>query len=162
MAERPTKRTAEVEQRIIEGLSDGVSLRKLCREDGMPAWRTVYDWLAADPAFAAAVGHARDLGHDALAEDIVDIADSTPAISDHVARAKMRIETRLKLLACWNPKKYGSRQTLEHSGVDGKPIEVAHADVGQLARNLRAIASGQAEPVPIEAQPAKLLGSDLL
>ena len=53
MAERPTLRTPEVEQQIIEGLSDGVSLREICRREGMPKWRTVYDWIGADPQFAA-------------------------------------------------------------------------------------------------------------
>lgn len=162
MAERPTLRTPEVEQQIIEGLSDGVSLREICRREGMPSWRAVYDWIGADPQFAARLERARQLGFEALAEDVLHIADNTRAISDHVQLSKLRIETRLKLLAAWHPKKYGSKQTLEHSGVDGEPIKVAHADVGQLARNLRAIASGQAEPVPIEAQPTKLLGSDLL
>ena len=162
MAERPTKRTAEVEQRIIDGLCDGLPLVQLCQQEGMLTRRAVYDWIRADPDFAAQVEHARNLGYEALAEDALHIADNTRAIGDHVQLAKMRIDTRLRLLASWHPKRYGQKQSLEHSGVDGKPIEVAHADVGQLARNLRAIASGQAEPVPIEAQPAKLLGSDLL
>ena len=45
MAKRQSKRTPEVEERIIEGLTDGVPLRVLCRQDDIPSWRTVYDWI---------------------------------------------------------------------------------------------------------------------
>jgi hypothetical protein len=33
-----------------------------------------------------------------------------------VEHRKLRIDTRLKLLAKWNPKKYGDKQAIEHSG----------------------------------------------
>lgn len=140
MAQRPTKRTPEVEQRIIDGLCDGIPLRELCRQDGMPNWRTVYDWIAADADLAARIAHARELGFDAIAEDILDIADdgtndwverkrndgSTAVVidSEHVQRSKLRIETRLKLLAKWNPKKYGEKQMTELTGADGGAVQV--------------------------------------
>lgn len=124
MAERLTKRTPEVEDRIIEGLCDGIPLRELCRQDGMPNWRTVYDWISADADLAARIAHARDLGFDAIAEDILDIADDTPAISDHVQRSKMRIDTRLKLLACWSPKRYGNKQDVSIGNKEGETLKV--------------------------------------
>ncbi len=140
MAERPSKRTPEVEQRIIDGLCDGIPLRELCRQEGMPNWRTVYHWLDADPDLAARVARARELGFDAIAEDILDIADDgtndwverkrqngtvmTVVDSEHVQRSKLRIETRLKLLACWDPKKYGAKQTTEITGADGGAVQV--------------------------------------
>jgi len=124
MAKRQTKRTPEVEERIIEGLTDGVALRVLCRQDGMPSWRTVYDWINADPSLAARIAYARDLGFEAIAEDILDIADDTPAISEHVQRNKMRIDTRLKLLACWSPKRYGNKQDVSIGNKEGETLKV--------------------------------------
>ena len=124
MAKRQTKRTPEVEERIIEGLTDGVPLRVLCRQDDMPSWRTVYDWINADPSFASRVAYARDLGFEAIAEDILDIADDTPAISEHVQRSKMRIDTRLKLLACWSPKRYGNKQDVSIGNKEGETLKV--------------------------------------
>jgi hypothetical protein len=137
MAERATKRTPEVEERIIHGLCDGIPLRELCRQDGMPNWRTVYDWISADEDLAARIAHARDMGFDAIAEDILDIADdgtndwierkkqdgSTDTVidSEHVQRSKLRIETRLKLLAKWSPKKYGDK--LHLAGHDGGTVK---------------------------------------
>lgn len=124
MAKRQSKRTPEVEERIIEGLTDGVPLRVLCRQDDIPSWRTVYDWINADPSFAARVAYARDLGFEAIAEDILDIADDTPAISEHVQRSKMRIDTRLKLLACWSPKRYGNKQDVSIGNKEGETLKV--------------------------------------
>jgi hypothetical protein len=124
MAKRQTKRTPEVEERIIEGLTDGVPLRVLCRQDDIPSWRTVYDWINADPSFASRVAYARDLGFEAIAEDILDIADDTPAISEHVQRNKMRIDTRLKLLACWSPKRYGNKQDVSIGNKEGETLKV--------------------------------------
>ncbi len=124
MAKGQTKRTPEVEERIIEGLTDGVPLRVLCRQDDMPSWRTVYDWINADPSFASRVAYARDLGFEALAEDILGIADDTPAISEHVQRNKMRIDTRLKLLACWSPKRYGNKQDVSIGNKAGETLKV--------------------------------------
>ena len=124
MAKRQSKRTPEVEERIIEGLTDGVPLRVLCRQDDIPSWRTVYDWMNADPSFASRVAYARDLGFEAIAEDILDIADDTPAISEHVQRSKMRIDTRLKLLACWSPKRYGNKQDVSIGNKEGETLKV--------------------------------------
>lgn len=124
MAKRQSKRTPEVEERIIEGLTDGVPLRVLCRQDDMPSWRAVYDWIAADPSLAARIAYARDLGFEAIAEDILDIADDTPAISEHVQRNKMRIDTRLKLLACWSPKRYGNKQDVSIGNKEGETLKV--------------------------------------
>ena len=124
MAKRQSKRTPEVEERIIEGLTDGVPLRVLCRQDDIPSWRTVYDWINADPSFASRVAYARDLGFEAIAEDILDIADDTPAISEHVQRSKMRIDTRLKLLACWSPKRYGNKQTVDVGNKENETLKI--------------------------------------
>jgi predicted secreted protein len=140
MAERSTLRTPEVEKRIVEGLCDGVPLRELCRQDGMPNWRTVYEWISADEEFAARIAHARDLGFDAIAEEILDIADDGTndwverkrkegridivLDNEHVQRSKLRIETRLKLLAKWSPKKYGDKQIVDIGNKEGETLQV--------------------------------------
>lgn len=118
---------------IIEQLSDGVPLRVICRQEGMPAWRTVYDWIARDEELAAHIARARELGYDAIAEECLDIADEVSGDytetdkgmvynAEHVQRSKLKIETRLKLLAKWNPKKYGERLDLGNAG--GQPLKI--------------------------------------
>ena len=140
MAKRQSKRTPEVEERIIEGLTDGVPLRVLCRQDDMPSWRTVYDWINADPSLASRVAYARDLGFEAIAEDILDIADDgtndwverkrpngtvmNVIDSEHVQRSKLRIDARLKLLACWSPKRYGNKQTVDVGNKENETLKI--------------------------------------
>lgn len=153
---RPSTYNPETAQKMCEMLSEGVPLREICRQEGFPAWRTVYDWMAKDADLAAAIAHARDVGYDALAEDCLKIAD-TPLLGEEVTESedeegvkrvtvkkvdmlghrKLQIETRLKLLAKFNPKKYGDRVT--HAGDDDSPVVVEnHISVfGELLKNLK-------------------------
>ena len=130
MAVRPTKRNPEVEERIISGLCEGTPLRELCRQAGMPNWRTVYDWISADANFAAQVAHARDTGTDAIAEQALDLIDGEPDRVDgkidpgFVQWRRAQVDTRLKLLACWNPKKYGAKQTVDVGNKAGETLKV--------------------------------------
>lgn len=124
---RPSKRSPQVEDEICRRLSEGETLRAICRDEGMPPWRSVYDWIAQDEGFAARFARARELGADAIAEQAMSIAD-TPVIGEEVEESengikvrradmlghrKLQVETRLKLLAKWFPKKYGDRQEID-------------------------------------------------
>jgi hypothetical protein len=100
--------------------------------------------MDADASFASRVACARDLGFEALAEDILDIADDTLAVSEHVQLSKLRIETRLKLLACWNPKKYGTKQTVDVGNKDDKALKIdANVDNIALTKLLSGIVAQQ-------------------
>jgi hypothetical protein len=121
---RPTESVPEhIAEELVEWISQGKTLREFCRIEGKPAWRTVYDWMVKDKDFSARIAHARDLGHDAIAEETLEIIDSPPPSdmngktdSGYVAWAKNRAEQRMKLLAKWSPKKYGDKVGVEHSG----------------------------------------------
>lgn len=136
---RSSKYTIAKADEICARLSDGEPLRQICRDEDMPAWRTVYLWIEARAEFAARIAHARVLGQDAIFEDALNIAD-TPMIGtreevsesgkkitteDMLGHRKLQIETRLKLLAKWNPKKYGEKTAIEHSGSIGLESLVA-------------------------------------
>ena len=121
-------------------IESGKTLRSYCRQDGKPCYSTVYDWLEADVAQNTRFAHARDLGEAQILQECLEIADNTqegqivtekPDGTTEVKRAdmiehrKLRIETRLKLLAKWNPRKYGDKVQQELSGPDGGPIPTA-------------------------------------
>lgn len=131
---RPTKRTEAVIQRIIDGLSAGTPLTITCEPDDMPADRTVYDWMERDEALSAAIARAREIGFDRIAMDALAIADATEndTIStdrgdypdkEWIMRSKLRVETRLKLLAKWDPKRYGDRLAL--TGDKDAPLRIS-------------------------------------
>jgi hypothetical protein len=119
---------------IVERISTGETLRAICRSDGMPAWRTVYDWIDNNATFAAAIARARVLGHDAIAEETVDILDKEPERGKdgkidpgYVQWQKNRAYQRMQLLAKWSPKKYGDRIEID-----------AKVDIGVAERLARA------------------------
>jgi hypothetical protein len=137
-----SKYTEEIAEEICALVADGVNLRRVCRMDGMPSWRTVYNWAVEKPAFASRLAHARDIGYDALAEEALEIANTqhlgqkkvfssgagegedsvTVTEEDMLGHRKLQIETRLKLLACWNPAKYGNKVAL--GGDPKNPLKV--------------------------------------
>ena len=130
---RPSTYNAETAARMCEQLANGIPLREICRQDGMPPWQTVYSWMERDASLVQAIARAREIGYDALAEECLNIADDAsndyvetehgPRLNaEHVQRSKLRIETRLKLLAKWNPKKYGER--VQVAGDADSPLKV--------------------------------------
>lgn len=129
----PSTYTQAKADEIVQRLSGGEPLAVICRSEGMPAVRTVWDWRKAHPDFDKAYLEARDVGFDAIAAQCMEIADDsakdfiegmevtpgTKAVAfnaEHVQRSKLRVETRLKLLAKWDPRRYGELQKVEHSG----------------------------------------------
>lgn len=136
---RPTKYTPELVAEICERLSKGEPMAVICRDEGMPSPRTVRDWMADSESVSAAIARAREDGEDWLAAECLEIADDTSrdfvetengkALDrEHVQRSKLRIDTRLKLLAKWNPKKWGDKVAMEHTGADGGPVQIARIE----------------------------------
>ena len=137
---RPSKHTAEIAAEICERLSTGETMRQICRDEHMPHWTQVYEWLARDDSLSLRVARAREAGFDALAEEALDIANTqhmgrkkvfssggeddgvTVTEEDALGHRKLQIETRLKLLACWNPAKYGSKVAV--GGDPSNPVKV--------------------------------------
>ena len=136
---RPSKYTPEVAEEIAQRLSMGEPLRKICRDEHMPHWTVMYDWLAQDEDLSLRVARAREAGYEALAEEALEIADERPEINElidkktgevlnidlssaYIAWQRNRVDTRLKLLACWSPAKYGNRTVV--AGDDKNPLVV--------------------------------------
>ena len=69
-----------------------------------------------DEQFGLRIARAREDGYDRIADQCVELADLEPTDQVQVGWRRLQVDTRLKLLAKWNPKKYGDRQQLEHQG----------------------------------------------
>ena len=111
----------------------GESLLKICGDERMPTRQAVYNWVSGDESLALQFARAREEGCDAMAEQSLAIMDGEPlAVFDEagnkrydsgsIAWNKNRAEHRLKLLACWNPKKYGTKVAV--GGDPGNPVVV--------------------------------------
>ena len=157
-----SKYTPELAAEIAQRLSMGEPLRKICRDEHMPEWRTFYDWLGRDKELAAQVARAREAGYEALAEEALEIADERPEINElidkktgevlnidlssaYIAWQRNRVDTRLKLLACWSPAKYGNRTVV--AGDDKNPLVVeASFDVFGEVLKYRSMAKLDGQP----------------
>lgn len=126
--------TPELCDSIINWISEGKTLREWCRQNRINFQR-VYEWLERDEEFAGRFARARETGHDVIAEECFQIADEQPPAdangktdAGYVAWQKNRIWTRTQLLAKWNPKKYGDKIDLNHSGKVGLSITIDLGD----------------------------------
>lgn len=103
---RPSKFTQEVAAEIVARLSTGEPLAVICRDDHMPCDDTVRAWADKDEALSRDIARARETGFDAIALKALEIADDTQGDPQ---RDRLRVDTRLKLLAKWDPKRYGDK-----------------------------------------------------
>ncbi|WP_053069665.1 hypothetical protein [Xanthomonas sp. NCPPB 1128] len=137
-------------QELAKGRPLTVICREISDEGTALAPRTVRDWINERDAddklterarhVSAAIACARELGEEALAEQCLEIADDSrndwmdraaekgdeialQFNGEHVQRSKLRIETRLKLLAKFNPKRWGDKVAQEISGPGGAPVQ---------------------------------------
>ena len=98
---------------LCDHLTKGLPMAEWSRIPGNPSLDVVETWQQKDREIERSIAHAREVGGDMIAADALRIADDT---SGDPVRDRLRVETRLKLLAKWHPKRYGDRQQVEHSG----------------------------------------------
>lgn len=175
---RPTKFTAAIARKIIDGLCEGTPLTILCKPKNMPSDRTVREWVAKDTAFSSDIAGARETGFDRIALDALAIADEVTdkdtirfnrgeeevemPNKEWLMRSKLRVETRLKLLAKWDPKRYGDRIATEISGPDGKPIksETSHRISEELQEQILQRTAEAARIAASVTAPASFRGEE--
>lgn len=137
-------KTNELAHAILGRVSNGESLRAICRDMQLPE-STVRDWLASDE-WAAHSLRARESGCDALAEQALEIAD-TPVegtetkvsetglevkTADMLGHRRLQIDTRLRLLGKWS-QRYSDKVTAEITGKNGGPLSVLLGQLGKSA-----------------------------
>lgn len=131
---RPTDYTQELADKICAQLAQGDSMRTVCVADDMPAMTTMFRWLREKPEFKQQYEKAKEEAADALAEDMLDIADDASndwmvvhrkddsegwqLNGEHVQRSRLRIDTRKWIAAKLKPKKYGDKLDMTTNGKD--------------------------------------------
>jgi hypothetical protein len=118
---RPSTYTEEMGNLICDKLTEGMSVRKLCKMDGFPNPSTIYVWIDRFPEFAERYARARETATEDMLEDILEIADD-PTIDTQEKR--VRIDTRKWAMGKLKPKKYGEKTTHEVGNKDGETLKV--------------------------------------
>lgn len=135
-AGRPSTYTRAMADKICESLSEGKSLASICQPENMPQASTFRRWVIDDiDELSARSARAYCIGHDAIADECLEIADKmalmnpiTGAVDGgDIQQKRLRIDTRLRLLGKWAPKKYGDKIDLNHSGNVGIESLIAGA-----------------------------------
>lgn len=154
---RPSAYTPEIAAEICSRMSSGQSLRQICRDESMPSMSMVMRWAASNEAFREQYRCAREDLLEHWAEDIIEISDDgsrdyietdlgdgvvgSKVDHDHIARSKLRVDSRKWLLARLAAKKYGDRISTEVSGPGGGPIEYRDMTETEISSRLAALMS---------------------
>jgi hypothetical protein len=109
-----SKYTPEHHAGFCAHVSEGKTAGQYLVDNGISR-TALWLWQREYPSFADDLARARELGHDAIADECIKIADEAGGDRLKIEHAKLRIETRLKLLACWDPKRYGQRNTQDNA-----------------------------------------------
>ena len=112
LAGRPTKYTQKLADEICTRLAEGEPFVKICRDDHMPAFSTLWRWERAHPEFKAQTQMALEHGTHYLASDCLRICDDTEM---DVPNRKLMVETRMRLIGKWNRKGYGDKIEVEET-----------------------------------------------
>lgn len=108
----------EVFTRICERIAEGESLRAICKSDDMPDASSVMRWLAADEGgmLRKQYADAREAQADKIFDECLEIADQYDQAAekleggtDHINRARLRIDTRKWMAGKLRPKVYGDK-----------------------------------------------------
>lgn len=132
----PNKRVPKAKiDRVLELVSEGMSVAQACRQKDTCCEKTFYNWLNDDDEEGSKVQrytHAREARADAIFEEMLEIADDgtndfvmkegrngteyEALDTDHVQRSRLRIETRKWMLGRMSPSKYGDKLDVAHTG----------------------------------------------
>lgn len=133
MTGRPSEYSEALASEICERIATtprGIDF--ICESDEtLPSARTVHRWLNAHDGFRQSYLRARERQADLIFDECLEIADDSSrdtklvgregeeyevVNSEFVQRAKLRVDTRLRMAGKLAPKKYGDKVELEHSG----------------------------------------------
>jgi hypothetical protein len=123
--------TARLVNSIIQRVANGETLTAICRDEGMPDYRRVWDAIHRSSSLRAEWDRARETRANRWAEEMTEIAEDgtndyieregkrgtfIALNEEHVRRSQLRIDTRKWLLARALPARFGDRVEQVHSG----------------------------------------------
>lgn len=122
---------------ILKDVMAGEPVRRAIIARGSDNWN-FYQFLCANSVAAERYARAREQGYDAMADDIIAIAESDIPPD----QARLMIDARKWILAKRHPTKYGDTAQVKLSGTI-EVIEVASEQARQMAEAMIESARGQ-------------------
>jgi len=144
----PVRYSPQLAESICARLAEGESLNAICKDAGMPHESSVRGWVLDDhDGFATKYTRARELQAHKLAEEILQIADTTElgvktvhkatgaetTEGDMIEHRRLRVDARKWYLSKVLPKVYGDKLQAELTGKDGNPLAVLLGQLGNAS-----------------------------
>ncbi|WP_375764222.1 terminase small subunit protein [Bradyrhizobium sp. Pha-3] len=138
---RPTAYTPEIATVILQRLTEGQTLRAVCRDESLPSESTVRTWAMDNrEGFGDRYKTAREIGYHAMADEVLELADDGrndwieqqgegdqkiyKLNGEHVQRSRLRFDARRWLLSKALPKIYGDKVALSGDGETPLVVEI--------------------------------------
>lgn len=132
---RPTIYTQDLADTICTYIATtSKSLRKICEIVGIDPI-TITRWLREKDDFCIQYTHAKEEQADLMCDEIMEIADDSSNDIDRIddfgnpienrefiSRSRLRVESRKWLASKLKPKKYGDKQSIDHTITVEQPL----------------------------------------
>jgi transposase-like protein len=99
---RPTIATPELKAEICRLVSEGHTVRQICRRKGMPDQSTLWHWRRSDESFSQTLTRAREEQAETWADQMIEIADGELATHEAIGKARLQLHARDRLIGAYN------------------------------------------------------------
>lgn len=158
---RPEILNKELADKICIRLAGGESLRKICKDDEMPAQSSVLLWVVKGHGgnhnytwFSEQYAQAREANGHAHGDRVTELAMEVLTGKYNPQQVKVAMDGLKWAAEKMAPKNYGQRVQQEVTGKGGGPLEIKDLTDNDLARrlafSLRAAIEGESEVVSVE------------
>lgn len=140
---------------IVQKLVDGeqpMTLKAIAKAWGVPYTRLAA-WIFDDRERAERYNAALRFAAETYVHEAVPIADEATAERDAVAKAKLQIDTRLRIATKWDRARYGDATEVKHSGTVSLVAILSSMPRGREVDVTPDGATGAALPAPPAANP---------
>lgn len=103
-------------QEVMDRVAAGEYVADICAEDGMPAQRTIWDWIDRDEEIRQQWVRARERSAAVEERRVAELAARVEAGDIAPEAARVAINARQWLAKIRDPRSYGDRLGVEHSG----------------------------------------------
>ena len=108
----------EMFNKIIESICNGVSVRQILKNDGMPTFYALLDWMQKDEELAKQYARAKQESADFDADNVNYIAELCLRDKVTPAAARVAIDAYTWSAGKKKPKKYGDMIKIDYNQID--------------------------------------------
>lgn len=118
---KPVQFSQSLFDQMMVDVMEGKTIREICSGPTRPSMEGFYSWVARMPERAEQYTRAREISSDGFEADILSLVRVTDP--ETATANKARFEMLRWIMARRAPKRYGDKQTLEHTGEGGGPVQ---------------------------------------